>query len=1010
MRNLTPPPVSRPAAPLPPRDWLWSDAADYDGLFWPGLNLETGSDRLESWLLRDLQLWQSEHGLIAIFQIPQWLTPDEFGVAYPLKKMRSGGFGSYVDATPSRDEIQIYSSGRVQFLDLKAARQVDVAALWQVRITAIETARPLAVLSKPKPPLTPAIENVLLDEVMDDDPMDDIRTVVNNAADETPYERIARRIPEIKHKTTILFLWLLLLAGGFGCFVLVLMLLSPPETTSGNIVSDASDPAPFLVTLVGVLLIGALFMAVLSNLPTRRGAQRVVGPASSSTARPGSAQTNSHSGQSPKSGLGSRLKGWLMWNSGAGNKLRRQLEQRLAETERLLRDGQVDAALKRALAMGANSNEPPKGLATRLPEIRGNLDLKLSRTSGGSSFLMGSDGFDGVVNRYRQLANDLEKDRDFKRAAFVLSDLLNDDHGALQVLKRGELFEEAAKFAAGHNMDVKEIAVLWYLAGKRDIAVLMAQRHDSMKELVSAAESRNKNAGLFFRAVWADHLVAHKDFRQALQITDRVKALEAQRLPWLADAFADGQANDPEIMHRAIIVLPWNKAALEPNHLPDPSQIGGQIEGYLRESLENPQKSAEILHFVTKAHQEKHVGQSEFLSSRGRVLVDQLVRVVIAAGIPIDQSDLKSWGKLAKAIGLVVLAEDLKMIRRKGLPSPGREKRLVRLSPQPKDNWRHIAHGGHNRLMAASGDGKLAVLRMDGHVEWSDFVPRIEGLVRIHRGRYVLIVVQGRESEKRIIRFDTVRKTHLEIGSLPLEAWDHSTTDQLWMVFCNGRIQALNVALLLGEIPGFEELWGTTIKEPVKILGFQTEGHSIGWFMQRDDGERLGVIEQWTAPKSTLAFTAWLIEYLRPEGGVRFSSDYQSQIYCKTIGYENYRFYNPLQADVTAVNIDLTRVEYSWDEEERISRDIDADGGLRNTASIFFSPRGCRISIPDPDDSGEISIQVQKAPRSPTVFRAKGFSLTRVEAAPDSNIILLLSSEGWLLSINKDTLEVTEIS
>jgi hypothetical protein len=177
---------------------------------------------------------------------------------------------------------------------------------------------------------------------------------------------------------------------------------------------------------------------------------RLLGNGSNSGGRPGPW------GQAPRRGPGplSNLLGWLRWHSPLGEPLRRHFGDRLRQVERLIASGEMDTALKLALKLGAGKRQ--EGQSTRypnqLPRIRASLDFDVGDDTFTSPIFAEGD-FIQLQSRYRSLADQLERDGDFRRAAYIHSQLLGDHKRAVLVLETGGMLDEAIKLAIHSRQD-----------------------------------------------------------------------------------------------------------------------------------------------------------------------------------------------------------------------------------------------------------------------------------------------------------------------------------------------------------------------------------------------------------------------------------------------------------------------------------------------------------------------------------------------------------------------------
>lgn len=78
---------------------------------------------------------------------------------------------------------------------------------------------------------------------------------------------------------------------------------------------------------------------------------------------------------------------------------------------------------------------------------------------------------------YRRAAERLEQAGRIDEAAFVFAELLNSPAECIALLERHQRFELAAQIAEDRKLDPTLVVRLWWLAGNRDRAVMIARRH-----------------------------------------------------------------------------------------------------------------------------------------------------------------------------------------------------------------------------------------------------------------------------------------------------------------------------------------------------------------------------------------------------------------------------------------------------------------------------------------------------------------------------------------------------
>lgn len=106
----------------------------------------------------------------------------------------------------------------------------------------------------------------------------------------------------------------------------------------------------------------------------------------------------------------------------------------------------IDEALKYAIPIDGLGTRGAENLAFNLSKRWGDFSLFGSQTSGhgGGSVSFSDDSTNKLREQYRKAAEELVKNKEFEKAAFIYLKLLHDYHHAAHILEQGELYAEAA--------------------------------------------------------------------------------------------------------------------------------------------------------------------------------------------------------------------------------------------------------------------------------------------------------------------------------------------------------------------------------------------------------------------------------------------------------------------------------------------------------------------------------------------------------------------------------------
>lgn len=574
-----------------------------------------------------------------------------------------------------------------------------------------------------------------------------------------------------------------------------------------------------------------------------------------------------------------RLRGWLNWHTPVGQGLRRKYEQRLDKVQRLLRSGDVDEALKWAVAMATkdatNHERRRKYLPATLPPPRVKLDFSIDQ-SGWISPILSSDMHYDLLQSYRQVAETLIAKADYRRAAFIHSKLLGNHSAAVEALRRGEHFEEAARLALQSQQSAETIIHLYYLAGKLEEAVALAKRFDCFSHL--AATSRKKDV-IFYRFVissWAEQLVNAAQWRKAFEISDELATLKEtsdvvqqllfkHRLDWLKAAVGAEETLDPALLANALLFGNWKAEDAQKfttKHLGDESSTFGQkvfqtLRDWCHESTEeNAQNLTALTQELSRAGSTKRNDQIYFWDYLATGLVDPIIRHVVSNqhnGLSVNLGQqLKA---LASQSGLDVIAEDL---RRLGtLKSTKKGKQILTYEVKrssvchPVATCGAIMHG--EQLLVWRANGQLELLDKNGSVRWSTQMQDVCGIVQIGDSPFALIIqdvnleLQGKTPQRRLVRFNILNREIFDFGMLDLRVWHDVATVSQWIVQIEQKIGGLDLARLLSaKTPEIAFTWNAQLPDQFKVLGFYINpSQQISWLTQDHSPHSYGMLEIW---------------------------------------------------------------------------------------------------------------------------------------------------------------------
>lgn len=253
-----------------------------------------------------------------------------------------------------------------------------------------------------------------------------------------------------------------------------------------------------------------------------------------------------------------------LWHSRIGALLGRRHADYLRRLLELFDRGELDEALRRALPLGGDSDGREAPLPLGTPRPRADLRLRIEPPREASAALpLGDDVLAVIRQRYRMVAERLERAGRIEEAAFVLADLLSDVEAAIALLERHQRFTLAARFAEARGLAPGLVVRLWFLARDRQRAIDCARRHRAWGDAIARLERDGQGRGDALRLMWADHLADAGDFAQAIDVAWPVAAARQLIEAWIDRGIAAG-APAARLLIKKLIVAPASLPAVAP--------------------------------------------------------------------------------------------------------------------------------------------------------------------------------------------------------------------------------------------------------------------------------------------------------------------------------------------------------------------------------------------------------------------------------------------------------------
>ena len=820
--------TNRTNPPQPRRHWIWTEPGPYHGIY------TQNQEALLRLLHHPGRLLRLESGgFCLIFEKAVTLDPAEIS-AVPLRRLRLDSYTSYEpDKTPRRG-VSIMIQGEPNLFSLETATPVDPIEFWDFSNVAMIKGHPLPASQLALPKIRnprkdkPQSENAVLQSIVDEgEPFRDIKTQIESTQD-----RNKAGITNDAGYFMLRLLTTLLIIATFAAIIILVLGLAVSTIGSGN----GIGPFGLMFVIAFLLWISGFFghqTVKTSSGSTPKGVQKGRGKARK------------------RGGLFEKLHGLALWNTSLGNNLRREIQRHLEQVNSMIDRGDIDRALKRAMSLASSEQEARKqkaSLITKPPKPRASLDFNLERDSSTMTTIPGDWGFDKLRGKYKKLAEDLSAQGDHRRAAFIYAELLDLVKPALVELEKMKAYEDAAKLATARKESGPTVARLWFLAGRKDIALLIARRHNCMAELAAASQG-DSDFSNFVRKHWIDDLIAEGDLPRAVKESADIPDLAETHLSVLAKAIGGGHLQDYPVLERAVQSLPWSIDTL--NHAPIGETVGALIGQTIHTGITQPDAGniRHALKLATERLDEK--------DPRKPALADAVIRASLAfdaeTAFALSATNLRLF---AQAQGCTALAEDLRQINR-AAPSKQRLSQVTPLPRQGLGTWTMVAALHRGAALLGAPTGEIAMMDPQGIKRWADHLPDLVGMVPIGSGRLVLLI-QGHDINRRVCVLDTALRTYRSLGSINLITWDRYAGDGIWQIQTPDAIGACDLVKLLDDRPNFEMLWSITQTIPVKVIAFSHNVSSASWLTQRIETDGPALIERWQITRATLAMSVSL--------------------------------------------------------------------------------------------------------------------------------------------------------
>lgn len=494
----------------------------------------------------------------------------------------------------------------------------------------------------------------------------------------------------------------------------------------------------------------------------------------------------------------------------------------------LFEQGNFEEALRHAIRLdGQNADGPTKQAGRLQPRA----DLRIGTQLNPINSTVQTQG--PLHNRLRhtyetalQRVIDLG---DFRKAAFMLIELLGRVPEGIAMLEEHGLYTEAAQVAEGRELDPALVVRLWFLAGDRERALATARLHGVYADAVRRLEAGHPNEAMALRLLWANELAKAGNYAQAVRAW-RGSRTDLDAVPGLplaqtwAQRAVDGGGIEALRTRFDRLQFGWGDGIIDAEAL---------LEQFATEGGTAARERAMLAPDITRAVNTAVV--RPIISQWARAtLADQAVHGPLGVSTtmllnaigrdPALRVDTpRSWsgtGMAAAPIDVVFsAATPTGLVPRDAIPT------------------------GDGRAVIALGALGAALVNADGRIQTQFDVPS-DALVAISPEQCLSI----RRFEQRVFvsKINVAKRERTELGSIAITCFAPHAEDGLWFVVEGGnRLVALDL-----NAPNITtSLWSVRVEG--RIMGVQSIGKNVNMVVVHEDR-----IERWVYERRAMQLRA----------------------------------------------------------------------------------------------------------------------------------------------------------
>lgn len=564
---------------------------------------------------------------------------------------------------------------------------------------------------------------------------------------------------------------------------------SAPQSSNG-----VAAPVVAWALVAWALLAAAAFVAMLVWMLRRwlgGGRGRAAGQAATAAAPSPAPATASIPPRGGARTLRSRWRDWMA-RMAIASRLSKLLGRQQADyLQRMLKmfdDGDLMEALRHAIPLGGDGGDAGQSFGT--PGRRDNLSL--SGTLGASTSIYLDRDFESHLRQlYRKSFEKLDRDGRIDEAVFVLAELLQSRHEALEYLEKHGRLPQAAELALAWDQPPGVIVRLLCLAGDWRRAIAVARRDEAFAQAVLQLQDKWPEAANRLRGEWGRSLAERGEWLQAVEAVWPVAALREQAIEWLLVA----EAAQGQLAARALVL----RAQLMPDTL---AACAVRLQAVRDDPLLHRERAALATELAAVS---RH-------SDASRGLVAVLTPALLADNAHgLGSTERRTLQALMRSNADPLLQADMPAGEIPGFEVQPLMARSVVLALDAPAAGMHPVHDAatleDGRYLLALGESGVLVCDPAGRALARFAVP-CHRLV-IARSAQVALALAQRDGLWRVSRLDLVRREVAELGMAAIDHFSAAFDGIAWTVARGNRVQVLDTGRSLhdvlwqaGDLPG----------------------------------------------------------------------------------------------------------------------------------------------------------------------------------------------------------------